>query len=117
MRFFRRSLFLALSLSCAFPGLVQAQSTDGQWRCVANGNIPIGIVTIQGTSYDFVTTNVSWQPQENASNGGGSLRFEGGYILPQDGPLLTEFEVNGAFNADGHIRWANNFGALMVCYP
>lgn len=104
----------ALALTLTQPA--RADGADGTWRCIANGNIPIGIVTISGTAYDFVTTNVSWEPVDNDDNGSGSLAYEGENLIPQDGPLASAFQVTGSWNADGEISWNNNFGALMVCH-
>lgn len=109
-------LAAATALAALPPAPAHAKGADGTWRCIANGNIPIGVVTILGGAYDFVTTNVSWEPVDNADNGSGTLAYEGDNLIPQDGPLATSFEVTGSWNADGEISWNNNFGALMVCH-
>ncbi|GHC47291.1 hypothetical protein [Neogemmobacter tilapiae] len=105
-----------LSLALIMPLTALAQQADGTWRCVANGNIPIGIVAITGTNYTFTATNTAFDPVDNASNGTGTLAYDGPYLLPQDGPLVSDFGVTGHLDDNiGYLDWNNNDGNLMGC--
>jgi hypothetical protein len=99
---------------CLLAGEALAQSADGNWRCSMIGDIPIGILTISGSSYQFQSTNVSWEPNDNPANGSGSLGFDGAYLWPESGPLKDSFGVTGMFS-DRFINWNNNDGTLMGC--
>lgn len=101
-----------LALSAASP--VLAQSADGVWKCAITGDIPIGLVTITGNSYQFQSTNAAWEPTDDASNGGGSLDYDGSYLWPGSGPLKDDFEVTG-FLKDRLLNWNNSNGLLMSC--
>ena len=108
-------------VTCSFVlGLFAATaahaSPDGVWECKANGDIPLGLLTIDGASYEYQTTNTAWEPKDDASNGSGELAYEGDLIVPTTGPLLTDFEVNGAEEA-GVLFWNNSFGTLFGCWP
>jgi hypothetical protein len=111
MRLLNLFMFL-LALSTTSPAL--AQSADGVWKCNITGDIPIGLVTIAGNSYQFQSTNTVWEPTDDASNGSGSLDYDGSYLWPSSGPLKDDFEVT-AFLKDGLLNWNNNSGLLMSC--
>jgi hypothetical protein len=111
---FRKTLLFLSLIAPLTPAF--AQQADGTWRCAANGNIPIGVVTITGAGYTFTSTNTAWEPVDNAANGAGSLGFDGPYLLPQDGPLATNFGVTGHLDEnEGYLDWNNNSGNLMGC--
>lgn len=111
---FRKIVF---SLALIAPiSSAQAQQADGEWRCAAHGSIPIGIVSITGVNYTFTSTNTAWEPVENAANGAGTLGYDGPYLLPQDGPLVSNFGVTGHLDeSEGYLDWNNNNGNLMGC--
>lgn len=97
------------------PGAGHAQGADGVWGCSATGQLPIGIVTIAGTSYDFTATDTGWNPVQDGSNGSGTLTLDDRYLIPVDGPLLTEFGVTGATDVADSLTWSNGGGALLFC--
>lgn len=112
----KRILALATAGMLAAGGPARAASADGVWGCKANGDIPLGLLTISGSSYKFVTTRTDWTPSPNSSDGSGTLSIGGATMRPQSGPLLDQFEVVGQIG-DGIIWWNNGSGTLMACWP
>jgi hypothetical protein len=106
----------ALALvATALPGTgAQAAELDGTWRCMLNGNIPLGVVTISGDAYALRSTDVAWRPKPNRSDGDGRLTIAGATLTPVSGPLLTQFEVVGTLSGP-QITWNNARGALFAC--
>jgi hypothetical protein len=90
---------------------------DGEWRCKANGDIPIGLVRISGADYVYTMTDVAFVPVANDANGSGTLSVEGAAVRPLDGPLADDFGVVGEIWGDGGgiITWSTADGALMEC--
>lgn len=88
---------------------------DGIWRCKMNGDIPLGTLTFAGGQYTFQTTNTAWEPNPNPSDGSGTVTFEDTFVLPQDGPLKTEFGVTGAFGDGSFINFNTNLGMMFGC--
>jgi hypothetical protein len=110
----------------AGAGSSTGMSADGEWRCLANDDIPIGILAISGESYRFtVTMNMQWRPDrpDDPGNGSGSLRRQGAVFVPDSGPLKDTYQVIGREepwrNATGpgfNLRWNDaNGGGLFVC--
>jgi hypothetical protein len=88
---------------------------DGIWRCKMNGDIPLGTLTFAGGQYTFETTNTAWEPNPNPSDGSGTVTFNETYVLPQDGPLKTEFAVTGAFGDGSFINFNTDLGMMFGC--
>ena len=94
-----------------------AFAADGTYRCKANGDIPIGVLTLSGSSYEFsVTKTTDFAPAQDPANGGGELEIGGGVLRPLSGPLLTKYEVIGGMEGDV-VFWNNRSGTLMACWP
>jgi hypothetical protein len=86
---FRKTLLFLSLIAPLTPAF--AQQADGTWRCAANGNIPIGVVTITGAGYTFTSTNTAWEPVDNAANGAGSLGFDGPLSFAARRPPCHQF--------------------------
>ena len=73
----------------------QARSPNGAWRCKAQGDIPIGVLTITGATYRFqAVRNTAWDPKPNDGlNGSGALRRSGTDLTPTSGPLVTRGRI------------------------
>lgn len=89
-----------LSLAFAPPALAQAKpklgnSPNGIWRCSAQGNIPIGVMTITGNAYKFqAVSNTAWAPKpSDTGNGSGQITVAGSRLTPVSGPLKTKYRV------------------------
>lgn len=101
------------TLSAAAP--VRAAGFDGTWHCKANGDIPIGILTVAGTGYSFTAVrDGKWTPKpDDPGNGKGTLAASG---VPESGPLKTVYEVT--VSNSNTVLWLNNkTGTLMGCWP
>jgi hypothetical protein len=110
-----RSPLIAMLLSAlaAFPVF----AADGTYRCKANGDIPIGVLTLSGSNYEFaVTRTTDFAPAQDPANGGGELEIGGGVLRPLSGPLLTKYAVVGGMEGDV-VFWNNRSGTLMACWP
>jgi len=116
-RFF--SIIFVMYASSAFA------SPDGEWRCKANGDIPTGVLTIAGSSYEFVVVkDTAWTPKTgDPGNGSGSLRIDGPHMTPNDGPLLSVYESTLAYcgaeegcGGNEIVDVNNAAGALMRCW-
>mgnify|MGYP000954107888 CR=1 len=76
----------------AFAGI------DGEWRCKASGDIPIAIVTISGSSYDYqAVRNTAWAPKNDPANGSGEFDIQGDKLYPTSGPLADIFGAVGSY--------------------
>lgn len=86
-------------------GAAQAQrSPNGTWRCSAQGNIPIGVMTVSGSTYRFqAVRNTAWAPKpQDSMNGSGALRASGTTLNPTGGPLTTRLGArSGYFGVTG----------------
>lgn len=73
----------------------QARSPNGTWRCSAQGNIPIGVMTVSGGGYRFqAVRNTSWDPKPGDSmNGAGAVQTGGEHFNPTSGPLRSRMSV------------------------
>ncbi|MBX3575586.1 MAG: hypothetical protein KF723_00145 [Rhizobiaceae bacterium] len=95
----RRPLFLAAA--AAVGGLLAVQSAHSlpneRWRCKMSGDIPIGTLTVSGSSYEFVVAkNTVWDIKPgDPGNGSGEYAENGNVITPLSGPLLTVYQVVG----------------------
>jgi hypothetical protein len=93
-------------------------SLEGEWRCAANGNIPIGVLRIQGLHYMFtVTMNTAWRPDSPKDKGNGSGNFQrtGNAITPKSGPLQNNYKVVGSIYDDTITFNYSDGGASMLC--
>ncbi len=92
----------------ASAGAAQAQrSPNGTWRCSAQGNIPIGVMTVSGATYRFqAVSSTAWAPKaQDSMNGSGALRATGATLTPTGGPLTTRLRVrSGQFGEAGSAR-------------
>lgn len=108
----RRLFPIALLAIVSLPASATASDIDGEWTCKANGNIPMGILTITGMSYRLQETDAGGTP--NGKGGSGSFRAEGPNIVPNDGPLVA-FEASG--NVESSVLyWNNTAGTVMACW-
>ena len=108
---------LAMVCGIALLPVALAAPGDGSWRCFANGNIPIGTLTMSGDAYEFmVTKTVDFQTPnpDDAGSGSGQVEWSGTVFTPLSGPLKDEFGVTGGMTADG-LSLNNARGALMGC--
>ena len=111
------SKFVTVSIALLVSLAGAAHARDGRYHCKANGDIPLGVLSISGSEYDYVATRTSdFAPASDPANGGGRLDIQGASLIPRSGPLLTEFEVVGQVG-DGIIWWNNRSGTLMACWP
>ena len=78
-------IFSASAASAAGGG------TNGTWRCSAQGNIPIGVLTVSGSAYKFqAVSNSQWAPKAvDSSNGSGNLTVGDRVLSVTSGPLFT----------------------------
>lgn len=113
------------ALALVLHSAVAFASPDGAWRCKANGDIPIGILSLAGDSYEFtVVKNTVWDPKPgDPGNGSGRLAIDGPRMAPLDGPLLTQYESTLAYcgpaegcSGDDIVDVINASGALMRCW-
>lgn len=105
-------------------GPALAQGYADSWHCKANGNIPIGTLTIDAAgNYEMiVAANAAWDPKPNdAGNGVGQLAVAGDTLTPISGPLADVYEVVGGYSEENQrfLGWANGQGglALFACWP
>ena len=83
-----------LAITPAFAQKPPAKSPNGVWRCSAQGNIPLGVMTITGTGYKFqAVSNTAWAPKpSDRSNGSGQFKIAPGRLTPASGPLVSVFK-------------------------
>lgn len=122
----------AAALACAVTatslaslGIVDAEALpNARWRCKMNGDIPLGTLTVSGSSYQFsVARNSAWDEKAgDPGNGSGSFTESGNSITPVSGPLVTVYGVRGEQSpgTDGFpvLFFANksNGLALFACW-
>jgi hypothetical protein len=107
-----RSAIICLACLSVTCGAASAQA-DGTWRCIANGNIPLGLLSVTGTAYTWTKTNASFQPVEARENGSGTIRMAGSTFTVESGPLLN-WGVTGALAIKG-VDLNNRNGTLAAC--
>lgn len=116
---------VVLAFILSLPSAAALASADGEWRCKANGDIPIGILDISGNAYDFtVVKNSAWDPKPgDPGTGSGRLSIDGPRLKPIDGPLLSRYQSTLAYcgaaegcSGDEIIDVENASGALMRCW-
>lgn len=80
------------------PSPAQAAAA-GVWRCSAQGNIPIGVLTVKSGGYTFqAVRDTVWAPKpQDSSNGSGKLTVKGSKITVKNGPLRTQMGVTTGF--------------------
>lgn len=108
----RRLFPIALLAIVSIPPTASASDIDGEWTCKANGDIPMGILTITGMSYRLDEVNAGGT--RTGQGGSGSLTPGGNGLVPVGGPLV-------AFNAVGNVEngvlfWNNSAGTVMACW-
>ncbi len=81
-----------------FPSPAQAAAA-GVWRCSAQGNIPIGVLTVKSGGYTFqAVSNTVWAPKpQDSSNGSGKLTVKGSKVTVKNGPLRKQMGVTTGF--------------------
>lgn len=101
-----------------------AQGYVDSWHCKANGNIPIGTLTIDAAgNYEMVVAaNSTWIRKEgDLGNGVGQLSISNNELTPISGPLLDVYAVVGGFSDENQrfIGWSNagQALALFACWP
>lgn len=94
----------------------------GDWRCKAQGDIPIGILKVKASgAYEFVVVkNSLWDPKPGDSgNGKGKLGAPEGLMKPLSGPLVDTYEILDIARAESEwgvrIYLNNDYGSLMHC--
>ena len=95
-----RSLICA-SVLFLIAAPAMAQGYADSWHCKANGNIPIGTLTIDGAgNYEMVVAaNSTWARKDgDPGNGTGQLRIDGDLLTPTSGPLRDSYGVVGRYN-------------------
>ena len=99
-----------------------AAEIAGEWRCKAQGDIPIGLLDVTASGdYKFtVVSNSLWDPKPNDSgNGKGKIGAPEGMLKPLNGPLVDTYEILDIARAESEwgvrIYLNNDFGSLMHC--
>lgn len=119
-----RALLAALFVLSLTAGPARAQGYADSWHCKANGNIPIGTLTIDASGhYDMVVAaNSAWDPKVgDPGNGSGELAVAGDVLTPLSGPLLDVYEVVGGYSEENqrYMGWGSDPTALALfaCWP
>jgi hypothetical protein len=115
----------AALLSAATLATQSAALPDARWRCKMNGDIPLGTLTVSGSSYQFVVAkNSLWEPKPGDSgNGSGAFTESGDSIVPTSGPLATVYKVVGRTvraNDGSYVLYFSDKSAgfaLFGCWP
>ena len=100
-----------------------AMDLSGQWRCVANGNIPIALLTFSGSRYTLSDTDGGWRARAGKLSGSGAIRPAEGGFVPTSGPMASELGIRSAsYSAERGRRalYLNNQPAglsLLQCLP
>lgn len=108
----RRLFPIALLAIAAFPASADASDIDGEWTCKANGDIPMGILTITGMGYQLDQVNAGGT--RTGQGGSGSLSAGGSGLVAVDGPLVAFDAVGNIEN--GVLFWNNSAGTIMACW-
>lgn len=96
-----RRLVLGAALSAIVVGALMPFGAEAlpnaRWRCKMNGDIPLGTLTVSGSSYRFsVARNSVWDEKAgDPGNGSGEYQESGNAIVPLSGPLATHYKVQG----------------------
>lgn len=88
-----------------------ARSPNGTWRCKAQGDIPIGILTVSGAGYRFqAVRNTAWDPKPgDGLNGSGALRRSGTTLTPTSGPLVTRGRIISGYFGETSDPWSGRY--------
>ncbi len=95
---------------------------NARWRCKMTGDIPLGTLTVSGSTYQFVVAkNTVWDAKPgDPGNGSGELRETGGTITPVSGPLASVYGVVGEASKrpDGtiYIAFNSSKGTPFACW-
>lgn len=101
---------------------VEAQAGGGVWRCFANGNIPIGILTVNGANYRFQpVSNTAWRPNPRDRGNGTGAFASATNLTPVSGPLRTVYQITtGTRTVSATSGVVLNFGTanggLLGCW-
>lgn len=124
----RARLLSCLSLIVVSAAMLPASPAsalpDARWRCKMNGDIPMGTLTVTGSSYRFVVAkNSLWEEKSgDRGNGAGEYREDGNVVTPLSGPLATVYKVVGEVSpaTDGspviYFSEGNGGLALFACW-
>lgn len=123
-----RALLLGLGAVFAIASSAQA-AANGVWRCSAQGNIPLGVLTIKPGGYTYqAVRNTAWEAKAgDASTGSGVITVTGAKIAVASGPLRTRMKVaTGVYETTTSPNSANyeyidlyddpNAAYLLRCY-
>lgn len=121
--FARRLLSVVFGVTL-IAGPALAQGYADSWHCKANGNIPIGTLTIDtaGNYEMVVAANSAWEPKlGDPGNGVGQLNVAGDVLTPISGPLLDVYGVVGGYSEENqrYMGWGSDPAALALfaCWP
>ncbi len=94
----------------AFSATQVAADPSGAWHCSAQGNIPLGLLTVSGSSYKFqAVKDTAWTPKLDPANGSGNLSITGGKLAPTSGPMVARLKIiSGTYGPSGksdYIDW------------
>lgn len=118
-----RAVFLSAVFSLlSAPAL--AQGWADSWHCKANGDIPIGTLTIDASgNYEMVVAaNSLWDRKDgDPGNGFGQLSVAGNELTPLSGPLRDHYGVVGGYSEENqrYMGWGSDAAslALFACWP
>lgn len=100
-----------------------AMDLSGRWRCAANGNIPIALLTFSGNRYTMSDTDAGWRVKSGKVTGSGAIRLADGGFVPTSGPMADELGIRaGVYHAEKGRRalYLNNKPSglsLLQCLP
>ena len=101
---------------------VAAQAGGGVWRCFANGNIPIGILTFNCANYRFQpVSNTAWRPNPRDRGNGTGAFASATNLTPVSGPLRTVYQITTGTRTVSAtsgvvLNFGNANGGLLGCW-
>lgn len=112
-----------LAFAASWPiSTVEAQARGGVWRCFANGNIPIGILTVNGANYRFQpVSSTDWRPNPRDRGNGTGAFVSATNFTPVSGPLKTVYEITTGTRTVSAtsgvvLNFGNAYGGLLGCW-
>lgn len=116
-------LLAVAAAALTFVSVAQA-APAGNWRCRAQGNIPVGLLTITGGAYKYqAVRNTAWAPKPgDASTGSGGFSAAGEKLAITSGPLRTKMGAKtgyyGYAGPDEYMDFYNdpNSAYLLRCH-
>lgn len=100
-----------------------AMDLGGTWRCSANGNIPIALLSFSGNRYQLRDSDARWNPKGGKLDGSGTIRPGAAGFEPLSGPMVSELGIKTAqYSAERGRRalYLSNKPsglALLQCLP